>query len=259
MQNKKNKRTNTKLKSLYNKVYKGGKTKFFTFPTDYITKEVLANVSFKGKKVLEVGCGTGETAHAIARAGGNVYAVDYAGEAIKIAESKYQHQNLRYGTARYQDVKDTFDIIVIQETLEHLDNPLKDLRNLKKMLRPKGKIVITTPSFTNVRGYVWMTLLLLFKVPMSLSDVQYLSPFDFVEWAKKLDMRLAWHTFNFDLGNNEKMIYDLWTRKRLSNALRDAGMIGDVKALIAWLTKVSTYDHKNKFSGAKGFYILTKK
>jgi 2-polyprenyl-3-methyl-5-hydroxy-6-metoxy-1,4-benzoquinol methylase len=253
------KRTNKKLRKLYEDVYKKGKERFFTFSTDYVTREVMSNVNFKGKKVLEVGCGTGETAFCIARAGGKIIAADYAPEAIKIAQERYHHENLEYHAARYQDIKGIFDIIVLQETIEHMDNPLRDLRNLKKKLKPKGKIVITCPSFMNVRGYVWMTLQLLFNVPMSLSDVQFLSPFDFEEWAKKLDMKLAWHTFNFDLGNNEKMMYDLGERRRLKNALRDANMKGDTKKLLSWLERVSRYDHTLPHSGAKGFYILQKK
>lgn len=249
---------NSKLQKLYEGVYKKGKEKFFTFSTDYITNEVLNSVSFKNKTVFEIGCGEGDSALAIAKAGGKVLAIDYAKEAIAIAEKKHTHPNLSFRACEYKDVRGTFDIVLLQELLEHLDDPYANLARLKKKLKPGGKIVITCPSFMNVRGYVWMTLLLLFDVPMSLSDVNFLCPFDFEEFAKKLKMKLSWHTFNHDLGNNQKMVHDLGERKRLENALRDAGMKGNVPALLAWLTKVARYDHTLPHSGAKGFYILSK-
>lgn len=248
---------NQALKKIYNKVYRQGKDKFFTFSSDYITKEILGAVNFRGKRVLEIGCGTGVTALAIARAGGKILAIDYSAEAIKVAAGEKKHKNLEFRVGEYKDVKGGFDIIVLQEVIEHLDGPMRQLKNLKAKLKPNGRIVFTCPSFMNIRGYVWMTLYELFKVPMSLSDINFICPFDVMDWAKKLNMKLDWRTFNFDLGNNQKMIIDL--KKRLVNALRDAKMKADVPALINWLEKCSKFNHVNELSGAKGLYILRKK
>ena len=43
-------KTSKGLKTLYNKVYKKGKDDFFSFNTDYITKEIIKSVNFKNKK-----------------------------------------------------------------------------------------------------------------------------------------------------------------------------------------------------------------
>jgi hypothetical protein len=145
----------------------------------------------------------------------------------------------------------------MQDVIEHMAMPFNVLKKIKTKLKPKGKIVITCPSFLNVRGYVWMTLLKLFYVPMSLTDINFLCPFDFIKWAERLDTKLTWHTFNFDLGNNQKMIIDM--KNRLTNALRDVEMKADVPSLIKWLKQVSRFDHEKYFSGAKGLYILEKK
>ena len=249
-------KTSKGLKTLYNKVYKKGKDDFFSFNTDYITKEIIKSVNFKNKKVLEIGCGVGDTALAIVKKGGNVLATDFSKEAVAIAHKK-KCSNIEFRTTTHDKIKDEFDIIVLQEVIEHMDKPLQDLRKLKKKLKRNGKIVITCPSFMNIRGYVWMTLVKLFDVPMSLSDINFLYPFDFEEYAKKLDMKLKWHTFNTDLGNNKKMLIDM--KKRLTNALSDAKMKADVRSLMKWLEKVSEFDHTSPISGAKGFYILEKK
>ena len=249
-------KTNKDLKNLYDKVYKEGKEKFFTFNSDYVGEHLIKIIDFKGKKVLDIGCGTGETDLLMAQEGGQVLAIDYSAEAINITQA-VKHPNLEFRLAEYSQIDDTFDVIISLGTIEHQDNPLTDLKNFKNKLKPGGQICFTCPSFLNVRGYIWMTLVKLFYVPMSLTDLHFICPFDVEAWAQELEMELKWETFNFDLGNNQKMIVDL--DKRLRNALRDAKLPGNVDAFIDWLKKVSQYDHTNKFSGAMGLYILTSK
>ena len=66
------------LQQLYERVYRNGKEKFFTFPTADASREVVGELDWSGHRVLEIGCGTGETAMLIAEAGGTVQAMDYA-------------------------------------------------------------------------------------------------------------------------------------------------------------------------------------
>jgi len=42
--------------------------------------------------------------------------------------------------------EEKFDIITFFEVLEHIDNPLKFIQNLRGLLKPGGKIVLSTPS-----------------------------------------------------------------------------------------------------------------
>ena len=60
------------------------------------------------------------------------------------------------------DLKGKFDVIVSIGTLEHTDDPFTTLKFLKRHLSKNGKIIITTPNWTNPRGYMLMTLLHLF-------------------------------------------------------------------------------------------------
>lgn len=250
-------KNNQILKDTYNDIYKKGKENFFTFDSIYVGEHLIKSINFSGKKVLDIGCGTGEIDLLIAKQGAKVLAIDYASEAIEIAKNKNIHDNLDFKLAEYKDIEEMFDIIISLGTVEHFNNPLEDLKKIGSKLNKGGVICFTCPSFLNVRGYVWMTLAKLFNVPMSLTDLHYICPFDVAEWAEELNMDFQWSTFNFDLGNNEKMIIDL--KKRLPNALRDAGMAGDTNSLITWLEKVSNFDHASEFSGAMGMYILKKR
>ena len=102
-----------------------------------------------------------------------------------------------------------------------------------------------------------MTLQILFDVPMSLTDINFFSPFDFQEFADNLNMSLEWRTFDFSRGNGERMVVDL--EKRLVNALRDAKLDNSkVPKLIEWLKKSTQYDNERKHTGSEGLYILSK-
>ncbi len=256
--------SNESLKDIYNaaysegKLYAGASDSFFTFPTADVTEFVLRNVDFKGKDVLEVGCGTGETAYAIAMAGArSVLAIDYSEEAIKGCNARYSHPNLNYLVSSYDAIQDDFDVVVLQEVIEHLDEPEAAILSLMGKARPSGSLVVTCPNFTNLRGHIWMTLQLLFQVPMSLSDIHFFSPFDFLDIAEKHKLNLEWTTFAHDRVYGEKLIQDM--RKRLTNAIRDAGMDNSrVDDLMRWLEQVIRIDTvETKYNGGKGFYIFS--
>lgn len=257
---------NISLKDIYEKAFKEGKSysgdenSFFTFSTMDVTEYILNNVDFKNKDVLEVGCGTGETAYAIGLSGANfVLAIDYSEEAITGCRKKYSLNNLEFQRMPFEDAAGFYDVIVMQEVIEHLDNPEDAILRLMDNLKKNGKLVITCPNFTNIRGYVWMTLQLLFNVPMSLSDIHFLSPFDFEEIAENNGLQLKWTTFAHDRVYGEKLIVDM--RKRLKNALRDAGMENSrVDILMEWLSKVISIDNlHNNYNGGKGFYVLSRR
>ena len=265
------KKNNKQLKSIYKKIFKKGYTKVYTVNTrvhkDKVAKglkltaemvESLKEANWKGKKVLEIGCGTGTFAYAVARRGAKILAVDYIKEAIIEAKETYRHPNLEYKVGDTKKIPGKFDIVVSLGTLEHLDDPLVVLKKFKQHLKPGGKIITTCPNWTNPRGYVLQTLLHLFDAPITLADLHYLTPLEFKDFAKKLHMKLEWRTFDYDWAHGERLIKDF--RKRLPNVLRDAKLPRNQKNIdrfIKWLEEhVLPLDHTSSFSGATAIYIL---
>ena len=181
---------NSNLKSFYNKVYKKGEEKHYTsFVTKGTTtdemKEVLKELNWKNKTVLDVGCGTGLFAHKVSKLGPKqVLGIDFSKEAIEIAIRTHKNHNLQYQVLDVKEIKSRYDVIVSLGTLEHMDNPLKILKILKKHLTKNGKIIVTSPNWTNPRGYVLMTLWYLFNAPITLADLHYQTPVDFQNYAK---------------------------------------------------------------------------
>lgn len=243
------------LKDLYRRVYSAGKESFFTFGTGDISQEVLGEVSWDGLSVLEIGCGTGETAYGMALAGAKVLAIDYAESAIDVARKKYQHPQLQYVVGDLNEVQGTYDVIVMQEVIEHVEDPRATLSRLKGHLDNSGHLIITCPSFVNLRGIVLMTLRLLLTVPVSLTDRHFISPGDMLQWAQQLGYTCTWRTFRYGLSHGDEMLVDL--KKRLTNALRDAGLTtSHVDDLLEWLREVRCHETDSVHNGAKALYHL---
>ncbi len=237
-------KSNRELKLVYNRIFsRGEKTHFTKFleqkgrlPSD--EREVLQETSWKGKRVLDVGCGTGLFAHEAAKRGATVLAIDYAPQAIAEAQRVYRHRNLTFARMDVSRVRGTFDIVVSLGTLEHLDNPYAVLAKLKKRLAMHGSLILTCPNWTNPRGYMLIVLLKLFDAPITLADLHHFSPQTFTQWARRLGMRLTWRTFDASRAYGPNLIADF--RKRLPNVLRDARLpqLSDgVPSLLAWITE----------------------
>ena len=244
---------NQELKSLYEKVYSDGKENFFTMDTFDVSEEVLREIDWRNKEVLEIGCGTGETANLISEAGGKILAIDYAYSSIAEAKKHYSHPNLTFAVGSLDSVRGKFDVIVAQEVIEHSEDPFETIQKMKELISECGTIIVTCPNFLNLRGYIWMTLQLLLEVPMSLSDLHFLSPFDMEDFAIRLGLKCKWRTFRFGQAHGEDMINDL--RKRITNALRDAKLDNsNVEIILDWFAKAAQYQKEEKHNGAKALY-----
>ena len=259
-------RKNKELETFYQSVYLKGEKKHFTpFVTKGITsteaKEVIKEMKWKGKRVLDVGCGTGNFAREIAKKDAKyVLGIDYADEAIKIAKKTNKRKNLKFKKLDVIKLDEKFDIIVSIGTIEHMDNPIKIIKKLKSCLNKNGKIILTTPNWTNPRGYVLMTLYFLFNAPITLADLHYLTPNEHLKMAKKVNMKLKWRTIEASWGNGKIMIKDF--EKRIPNIMKDMDKKIDkkrIKIFLKWLkNNVSDMDNSLPQNGAIGLYVYSK-
>ncbi len=260
--------TNKNLQEKYEDVYKKGKEEFFSrfingkdiSETDEV---VWKSTDWSNKKVIDVGCGTGETAAGIARLGANsVLGIDYSDNAIKIANDKHNIENLNFKVGSFENIKSStsnlFDVVLSLGTLEHMDNPKAVLHEMLSMVNKNGKVILSCPYFINIRGIVWMTLALALDVPMSLTDKHFISPFDIREWLMGTGFELSKTTyFDYERANGELMLDDL--DKRLKNALKDAELpVEGVPKLMEFLTNVVNHESNSlqAMNGSSALYII---
>ena len=104
-------------------------------------------------KVLDYGCGPGFLTDLLTDAGLETYAADYSPKSIAHIEKKLAgRQNwkgaklIENASAPYPD--DSFDLVTCIETIEHVpaDGLAPLMSEMKRVLRPGGVLVITTPN-----------------------------------------------------------------------------------------------------------------
>jgi 2-polyprenyl-3-methyl-5-hydroxy-6-metoxy-1,4-benzoquinol methylase len=108
----------------------------------------------KGPDVLDVGCSQGIASILLAREGHRVTGIDREHEAIRAARERLDQEEgfvrerveFRVGEGRAVGFADgSFDAVLLGEVLEHQLDPAKLLGEARRVLRPGGRIVITTP------------------------------------------------------------------------------------------------------------------
>ena len=98
--------------------------------------------------ILDLGCGGGLVCEPLARLGANITGIDFVKQNIIAAKkhAKKSNTNIEY---LHQDInnlkfKKKYDAVLILEVLEHIEDWKKIIINVKKLLKPGGKIIIST-------------------------------------------------------------------------------------------------------------------
>lgn len=100
--------------------------------------------------VADLGTGQGALAMELARRGFDVYACDADCAAFAAGDQPGVRLTIAdlNGTLPYDD--ESFSALCAVEVIEHLENPRHFLRECRRILRPDGVIVLTTPNVLNV-------------------------------------------------------------------------------------------------------------
>ena len=116
---------------------------------EHLHRYSLASQVCRGRDVLDVASGEGYGSNLLADAAASVVGVDLSGEAVAHAAASYRRGNLsfREGSATSIPLDDAaVDVVVSFETLEHLDAHDEMLAEIKRVLRPGGLMVMSTPD-----------------------------------------------------------------------------------------------------------------
>lgn len=102
-----------------------------------------------GKKVLDVASGEGYGSELISQIAESVIGLEISHEAIKHARATYPKNNLTFiqgDCAALPFEASTFDVVLSFETLEHIENQNLFLTEIRRVLKPGGILVISTPD-----------------------------------------------------------------------------------------------------------------
>ena len=126
---------------------------------EHLHRYALAQSLAAGRDVVDLGCGEGYGAHRLSLVARSVRAVDLAAEAVSAARVRYAASHLRFlvGDATHTGLEDaSADLVVAFEIYEHLENPADLLAEARRLLRPGGLLLVSTPNravYSEARGY----------------------------------------------------------------------------------------------------------
>ena len=129
----------------------------------YIFLEKLLSGTFD-KTILEIGCGSGTFSHWLSKNRNSTIGTDIVASGIKrtIANNAGLKENIiSYSVADAQNLSfkdDSFDVVVMAEVLEHIPVPAHALTEVRRILKPNGRMLITIPNLTSIRSVMKWTI-----------------------------------------------------------------------------------------------------
>ncbi len=109
-----------------------------------VLREALADLHFNS--ILEIGCGTGKNTSFLAHVGGSVHALDFSEGMLVKARDKVRAENVRFSVAdltkKWPCEETSYDLIVGDLVLEHIEDLSFIFSEAARVLRGKGKFMV---------------------------------------------------------------------------------------------------------------------
>lgn len=115
--------------------------------------EMLTFIPLSAKKVLEIGCGQGNFLVQLAKEGVETWGVEQNKNSARIASKKLFKVFEGSLDEKMENLPDNyFDVIVLNDVLEHLLYPWEDLKLLKAKLVNEGVVISSIPNVRYVKN-----------------------------------------------------------------------------------------------------------
>jgi SAM-dependent methyltransferase len=185
--------------------------------------------------IVEIGCGLGYLTYALVKEGYNIKGIDISKEAVDKAIENFGEHYICADITQYAlQNTEQYDAVIITEVIAHIEDPVGLLKIIMTMLKPGGRIILTTPNKTVYKeDIIWA------------ADLPPIQPW----WFSEKSMRYIADKINADVGftnfskyyqgNNAYINMDplKWNRQKAvfdnnGKLLAAKGMLKDVKKLI---------------------------
>ena len=148
-----------------------------------------------GAAVLDVGCGGGILAEAMARRGARVTGIDLSEKALRVAELHLHESKLavRYEKSSVEDYVGEFDVVTCMELLEHVPDPASMVAACARLARPGGQVFFSTIN-RNPKSYLFAVVgaeYVLGLLPKGTHDYQrFIKPSELARWSRAAGLRI---------------------------------------------------------------------
>ena len=154
---------------------------------------IEGKASLAGNQVLDVGCGGGILAEAMARAGARVKGIDLAEKPLKVAELHRLESGVavEYEAASAEELAAReparYDVVTCMEVLEHVPDPSSTVRACADLVRPGGQLFFATIN-RNPKSYLFAIVgaeYVLGLLPKGTHDyAKLIKPSELARWSR---------------------------------------------------------------------------
>ena len=114
-------------------------------------EEICRQVTDRRPRILDVGCGTGANLLMLSEYG-EAEGVDISEDALAFCRERGLDK-VRLGAGEQLPYDDgTFDLVTAFDVVEHMDDDLAGLREMRRVLRPGGRVLLFVPTFMFLWG-----------------------------------------------------------------------------------------------------------
>jgi 2-polyprenyl-6-hydroxyphenyl methylase/3-demethylubiquinone-9 3-methyltransferase len=156
---------------------------------------IAGHAGLAGASVLDVGCGGGILAEAMARRGARVTGIDLSEKALRVAEL-HRHESrldIRYEKSSVEDFAGEFDVVTCMELLEHVPQPASMVGACARLVRPGGRVFFSTIN-RNPKSYLFAVVgaeYVLGLLPKGTHDyLRFIKPSELSRWSRAAGLRV---------------------------------------------------------------------
>ncbi len=116
---------------------------------EHVARYVFAAGLCAGKRVLDIACGEGYGSAMLAQAAAETVGVDIDPATVDHANRVYARSGLSFAVGSCEEIpakRHAFDVVVSFETIEHIEDHARFLREVRRVLRPGGLFICSTPD-----------------------------------------------------------------------------------------------------------------
>lgn len=160
---------------------------------------ISQHINLAEKQVLDIGCGGGILAEAMAHHGASVSAIDLAEASLSVAKLHLLESGLEidYQKSSAEDFAEShpeqFDVVTCLEMLEHVPDPASVVAACKKLVKPGGLVFFSTIN-RNPKSYLFAIIgaeYVLNLLPRGTHDYEkFIRPSELAAWCRAASLEL---------------------------------------------------------------------
>ena len=175
-----------------------------------IVERLEGLIAWKNKKILDIGCGWGEFVVSSNFRGAESFGIDPDKELVKISKLRAKIYIMNEGKfvvsvgENIPFIENAFDVVTCVDVLEHVEKPTKVIKEMLRVLKPKGVCFIGAPNYFRPyephykilwipmlpRCFAKIYLVLRGKKPDFIEHINFVTPLSILKILKRFNVRI---------------------------------------------------------------------